>query len=245
MKILVDTHVHTISSGHAYSTIDEIAHYAKSKNLEAVAMTDHSDGMPGGAHLYHFANIRILPDYMHGVRIFKGVETNIMDYDGNLDMEDWQLEHLDIVIASLHPPCIPFADKEIITRTLMKTIENPNVHIIGHPGDSRYPMDVEKVVKHAKAHKVLLEVNNASLRPTSVRKGVRENLVEILKECIKQDNPIVVATDAHYHEDVGSLEESIQLLKELNFPEHLVMNKNKKRLMDFIEKRGNTDEAND
>ena len=236
MKILVDTHVHTVASGHAYSTIDEIARYAKSQDLEAVAITDHSAGMPGGAHPYYFSNIRILPDYIHGVRILKGVEVNIVDHNGTIDMAAEELEHLDIVVASLHPPCIEFADREVTTRTLMRAIENPSVHIIGHPGDNRYPLDFEKIVKHAKAHKVLLEVNNASLRPTSVREGVRENLAEILKLCIKYDNPIVVASDAHFHQDVGSLAESIDLLKEVNFPEHLVMNQNKDRLMNFIKK---------
>lgn len=236
MKILVDTHVHTVSSGHAYSTIDEIARFAKSQSLEAVAITDHTEGMPGGAHLYHFLNIGVLPDYIHGVRILKGVEVNIVDYDGNIDMDPKALEHLDIVVASLHPPCLAFAEADVITRTLMKAIENPNIHIIGHPGDSRYPFDFEKVVKHAKEHRVLLEVNNASLRPTSVREGVRENLIKILALCIKHDNPVVVASDAHFHEDVGSFGESIELLAEVNFPEHLIANKNKDRLMNFIKK---------
>lgn len=236
MEILTDTHVHTISSGHAYSTIDEIARFAKSQNLEAVAITDHTPSMPGGAHLFYFGNIRILPDYIHGVRILKGAEVNIIDYDGNIDLPVDVLEELDIVVASLHPPCLEFADKDVVTRGLMKIIENPNIDIIGHPGDNRYPMDFEKIVQHAKAHKVLLEVNNASLRPTSVREGVRDNLVQILKLCIKHDNPIVVASDAHFHEDVGGLAESIELLKEVDFPEHLVMNLNKDRLMNFIKK---------
>lgn len=236
MEILVDTHVHTVSSGHAYSTIDEIARFAKSQNLEAVAITDHSQGMPGGAHLLHFANIRIVPDYIHGVRILKGIEVNIVDYDGTIDMHPRILEALDIVVASLHPPCIPFANKEVVTEAIMKVIENPMVDIIGHPGDERYPMDFEKIVKHAKEHHVLLEVNNASLRPTSVRKGVRENLIGMLKLCIKYETSIVVASDAHFHEDVGGLEESIELLKEVNFPEHLVANQNYDRFMSFIKK---------
>ncbi len=236
MKILADTHVHTVASGHAYSTIDEIARYAKSQNLDAVAITDHTEGLPGGAHPYYFGNIRVLPDYIHGVRILKGAEVNIVDYEGKIDMGIEHLEHLDIVIASLHPPCIAFANEELITRAVMKAIENPYVDIIGHPGDNRYPLDFEKIVKHAKAHKVLLEVNNASLRPTSIREGVRENLVEILKLCIKYDNPIVVGSDAHFHEDVGSLAESIELLEEVSFPEHLVANLNQERLMSFIKK---------
>lgn len=236
MDILIDTHVHTISSGHAYSTIDEIARFAKKKNLEVIAMTDHSDAMPGGAHIYHFGNIRILPDYIHGVRVLKGVETNIIDYNGKFDMEDEWLRDLELVIASFHPPCIRTNDQETITRAVMKAIENPYVHIIGHPGDSRYPMDFEKVVKHAKKHNVLLEVNNASLRPTSVRAGVRESLIEILKYSVKHNHPIVAGSDAHFHEDVGGFKESIDLFKEVNFPEELIINLNKERFMEFIKK---------
>ena len=236
MDILIDTHVHTIASGHGYSTIDEIARFAKSKNMEVVAITDHSPGMPGGATPFYFGNIRILPDYIAGVRILKGIETNIIDYDGNIDFYPEILEQLDLVIASFHPPCIDMSDKETITRAVMKTIENPYVHIIGHPGDDRYPMDFEKVVQHAKKHNVLLEVNNASLRPTSLRIGVRENLVEILKYSVKYNHPVIVGSDAHFHEHVGGFKESIELLKEVDFPRELIMNLNKQRFLEFIQK---------
>lgn len=238
MKLLIDIHVHSVSSGHAYSTIDEIALHAKREKLEIVALTDHASAMPGAPHPYHFANIRVLPEYMHGVRVLKGVEANIMDYDGSLDYDNEMLEglELELVIASLHPPCIDPADKETITKTIMKTMENPYVHIIGHPGDDRYPMDFEKIVQHAKKHNVLLEVNNASLTPNSYRSGVEESLAEILKYSLKYDHPIIIGSDAHYHEDVGGFKESIALLKEANFPEHLVMNANTEKFMKFIQK---------
>lgn len=236
MEILIDTHIHSVSSGHAYSTIDEIARFAKSKDLKIVAITDHATSMPGGAHQFYFGNIRVLPDYIHGVRILKGVETNIIDYEGNLDFGGEILEGLELVIASFHPPCIKSANKEIITKAVIKTIENPYVNIIGHPGDERYPMDFEKVVKHAKKHKVLLEVNNSSLKATSMRTGVRDNLSIILKYCMKYNNPVVLGSDAHFHEDVGGFKESIELLKEVNFPEELVINLNQERFMEFISK---------
>jgi len=237
MEILTDIHVHSVSSGHAYSTIDEIARFAKSENLEMVAITDHASAMPGAPHPFYFANIKILPDYLYGVRILKGVEANIVDYDGNLDFGAELLEGLDLVIASLHPPCIEPADEKTITRTIMKIIENPDVHIIGHPGDARYPMDFEKIVEHAKKHDVLLEVNNASLKPTTTRPGVRDNLIKILKYSMKHDHPVVVGSDAHFHPEVGQFKESIELLKEVNFPEDLIINLNQRRLLDFIQKR--------
>ena len=47
MKIVLDTHAHTIVSGHAYNTIREMAQMAKEKGLEAFALTEHAPQMPG------------------------------------------------------------------------------------------------------------------------------------------------------------------------------------------------------
>ena len=61
MKFLTDMHIHTVASGHAYSTIDEIARFAAEKGLKVIAMTDHSSGMPGGPHDFHLHNTRAIP----------------------------------------------------------------------------------------------------------------------------------------------------------------------------------------
>ena len=47
MKILADTHSHTLASGHAYSTITEMAEAAAAKGLEVLALTEHAPKMPG------------------------------------------------------------------------------------------------------------------------------------------------------------------------------------------------------
>ena len=46
MKIVLDTHAHTLASGHAYNTIREMAKAAADKGLEAIALTDHAPDMP-------------------------------------------------------------------------------------------------------------------------------------------------------------------------------------------------------
>lgn len=236
MKYLIDTHVHTVASGHAYSTIDEIAKVAEIKGMEMVAITDHSPGLPGGAHEFYFTNMKILPDYLHGVRILKGVECNIIDYEGSIDFGPNVLGQLDLVIASLHPPCIPYADKEVITRTVIKTMENPYVNIIGHPGDDRYPLDMDQIAYYAKEHKVLLEVNNSSLKRTSTRVGGAENVREMLLCCKNHKTPVIIGSDAHFSHHIGGFDEAIELLKEIDFPEHLVMNRNKEEFMNYIRK---------
>lgn len=234
MKILVDVHTHTLSSGHAYSTINENMQAASEKGLTALAITDHSPGMPGSTHVFHFANLKVIPNELHGVKLLKGVEANIINYEGEIDMPEGILSSLDMVIASLHPPCIEFADEETVTACIEKVMKNPYVNIIGHPGDNRYPMNWERIVKASKETGTLLEVNNASLKPGSFRPGVRENLIKILQYCKQYEVPVVLGSDAHFYTAIGEFKEAIELLEEIDFPESLVLNTNPERLITLI-----------
>lgn len=234
MKFFADLHIHTVASGHAYSTIDEIAREARDKRLIVIGIADHSEGMPGGAPLFHFHNLRAVPREIYGVTVLKGAEVNIIDYDGTVDLNDDTLKGLDFAIASLHPPCIDFAEADQVTAGLLKAMENPYVKIIGHPGDSRYPFDVEAVVLASKRTGTLLEVNNASLTPDSFRPGVRECLVELLGLCKQHDVPVIVGTDAHICYAVGDFELAVDFLKEIDFPERLIMNTMPDKLVEFL-----------
>ena len=142
LKLLLDTHCHTISSGHAYSTIKEIAEEAADMGLKLIAMTDHGPDMQGGPDLFHFGNMRVIPEYIKGVRVLKGVEANIMDFEGRLDVPEKYLKKLDIVIASLHEACIDSGTVEENTRALIGAMSNPFVDIIAHPGNPYYPVDI-------------------------------------------------------------------------------------------------------
>ena len=149
MKYLIDTHTHTIASGHAYNTIDEMTRKAAQIGLPAIAFTEHTPKMPGSCGKLYFSNFKVLPREKFGVRRLFGCEANIMDYDGTLDMPDTLLEKMDIVIASFHIPCICPGTKEQNTQALVQVLENPLVDIIGHPDDSRYPVDFEQAQRAA------------------------------------------------------------------------------------------------
>ena len=123
-KYKIDTHTHTVSSGHAYSTVTENAKYAASIGLEIIGMTDHAPKMPGSCGYLHFLNLRILPEYIEGVRVLKGIELNILDSTGKVDMSERILKNLDIAIASLHLPCIDPKSEEDFTETLINVIKN-------------------------------------------------------------------------------------------------------------------------
>lgn len=98
MKFLVDTHSHTIASGHAYSTITEMAEAAAAKGLKALALTEHAPEMPGTCGLFYFQNLDVVPRMQKGIRLLMGAEVNIMDPDGTIDLPENPAE---ILISSL------------------------------------------------------------------------------------------------------------------------------------------------
>lgn len=234
MKFLLDSHTHTLASGHAYNTINEMAQAAAAQGLELLALTEHTMAMPGTCHELYFVNLKVLPRHMFGIDVLFGAEVNIMDFDGRLDMRQKLLERMDVVVASLHIPCIKPGTAEENTRALLKVMENPAVNIIGHPDDGRYPVDYEALVKGAKEHHVLLELNNSSLRPGSSRKDARPNDARMLELCRAYQTPIIVDTDAHCAFDVGDFGYAEELLQEVDFPEELIVNRDPEEYKKYI-----------
>jgi putative hydrolase len=72
MQSLVDTHAHTITSTHTYSTIHDYIAAAKEKGIKLFASTDHGPEMADAPHFWHFVNMRVLPRVVDGVGILRG-----------------------------------------------------------------------------------------------------------------------------------------------------------------------------
>ncbi len=236
MEILIDMHNHTIVSGHAYSTIQEIAKEANKKGLRYVGITEHGPEMPGGPHIFHIGNQKVIPEKIYGVEILKGVEANILDQKGKLDVPDKLLEALDIVIAGLHDACIEPWDMEGNTKALLEVMKNQNVDIIAHSGNPKFPIDKGKFVLKAKETNTLVEINNSSFRTS--RKGSEENCREIALLCKKHSVPIIVNSDSHISFDVGRLDKAIELLKSINMPEELIINSSIDRFENYFKDKG-------
>lgn len=236
MKFLLDTHCHTVASGHAYSTISEIAGTAGEKGLKLVAMTDHGPAMPGGPHLFHITNQKVIPDYIKGVRVLKGVEANIMDYGGGLDIPDKYLEKLDIVIASLHDTCIAPGSVEENTRALTAAMRNPHVDIIAHPGNPYYPIDIDRLIQAAHDTGKLIEINNSSF--IGSRRGSAENCIRIAAEAKKKGVMLAAGSDCHICCDVGRFDKVEEIFAEIGMPEELVINTGPQKLIDYLNRKG-------
>ena len=164
---LLDLHTHTTASGHAYNSLYEMAASASGRGIRIFGSSDHAPAMPGSSHYYHFINFKVLPRTLYGMKLLMGVELNIMDFEGNVDLDQDLLEKLDYSIASLHQPCIKSGTASQNTDAYLGAMKNPAIHIIGHPDDSRFPIDYDTLTAAAREHHKLLEVNNSSLTPLS------------------------------------------------------------------------------
>lgn len=231
---MIDIHTHTISSGHAYSSLEENIKGAQKNNLKYMGVSDHAPTMPGAPHLFHFVNMKVIPDTIDGIRILKGIEANILDYDGNVDIDDFIMKYLDYAIASLHPPILEPGTLEENTNAIIKAMLHPRVKVIGHPDDSRYPLDYEKIVLASKETKTLLEVNNSSFNPMASRKNAETTVLEMLKYCIKHQVAILIGSDAHISYDVGNFSNAYKVLKSIDFPKHLIVNENEDMIKEYL-----------
>lgn len=234
MKHILDVHTHTLVSGHAYSTMREMARSAKEKGLELLGITEHGPAMPGTCHELYFRNLKMVERRMEGVELLLGVELNILDYDGTVDLKEEILSNMDVVIASMHIPCIKPGSEAENTRAYLGVMKNPYVDIIGHSEDARYPVDFDALVYGAKEHRKLLEMNNNSLDVRCTRQGGRENYQKILELCKEYKQPIIVNSDAHTDHLVGCHEDAYQLLKEMEFPKELVVDRDVRMLKKYL-----------
>lgn len=173
-EYVLDLHTHTIASGHAYNTLREMAKAASDKGLSVLGITEHAPKMPGTCHSFYFHNLKTVPRELYGIRLLLGSEVNIMDFEGNIDLEERDLKGMDIIIASLHTPCIKPGSVRENTTAYLKAMENPYVNIIGHPDDGRYPVDYRALVEGAKEKGKVLELNNHSLDPKCFRRDARK-----------------------------------------------------------------------
>jgi DNA polymerase (family 10) len=162
-----DVHMHTVETD-GRNTIEEMAEAAQARGYKYMAITDHSknlafaNGLDDQRAIAHIQRIRAASDKLAGVRIFAGVEVDILA-DGTLDLSDSVLEQMDLVIASVHSHFNQSPAE--MTDRLLKAIGNPNTSIIGHPTGrlllrrDAYQFDLDAILKAAAGNKVAMELN--------------------------------------------------------------------------------------
>lgn len=237
MRLVADLHTHSIASGHAFSTITENARAAAQRGLEILGITDHGPNIPGGPHPYYFYNLLSLPDELEGVKLVRGVEANIIDRQGRLDLKKDVLSRLDLVAAGFHEVCSPYGTKEENTEAMVAAMAGGWVDIIVHPGNPNFEIEPEEVVNAALKYGIVLEINNSSLSKGGARKGSYHNCLRIASLAAEKGLTVVVGSDSHFADNIGNFTEALKLIEKAGIKPEQVLNTSSAKVLGYLEKR--------
>ncbi|MDH4183531.1 MAG: DNA polymerase/3'-5' exonuclease PolX [Nitrospinota bacterium] len=161
-------HLHTTASD-GVESLETMAKACMDRGWEYMGVAEHSraahyaGGLSTEALLRQGEEIDRLNKKLKGFRIFKGVESDILE-DGALDYPDDVLAQLDFVIASIHTR-FKKEDEARVTRRLIAAAMSPYTTIIGHPtgrlllSREAYPVNMPQLIEACAANEVIIELN--------------------------------------------------------------------------------------
>lgn len=197
-----DLHTHTTLTD-GLNSLDEMAEAARKSGYQYIANTEHSQrlSMAGGLDAEKLAeNIKRIDKFnetQNDFIVLKGIEVDILE-DGSLDLPDFILKELDIVVCSIHYKFNLPEKKQ--TERILRAMDNPYFNILGHPTGrlinerEPYDIDMEKIMQKAKENNCFLEINS---HPS--RLDLNDHYVKMGREIgIK----FSIASDAHSIRDL-------------------------------------------
>ncbi|MCX8061649.1 MAG: DNA polymerase/3'-5' exonuclease PolX [Anaerolineales bacterium] len=201
-----ELHAHTTWSD-GKLTIRQLAEAAQKRGLEVIVISDHSaslaitGGLTAEAALEQRQEIRRVQEELgNTIRLLHGIEVEIRA-DGSLDFPDEVLAGFDIVTASMHTSLRQ--PRQQVTERLLNVIRNPQVDMIGHPTGRMFPnregadLDMEAILKAAREHNVVLEIN---AHPS------RLDLDDLYaRRYVEMGGLLAINTDAHTESDLDLL----------------------------------------
>jgi DNA polymerase (family 10) len=167
-----------------------MANFAEGLGLSYFGIADHSQtaqyasGLKPETVLKQHIEIDKINNENKDFTILKGIESDILP-SGDLDYDTDLLKKFDYVVASVHS--VLNMDEQKATARLLKAIENPYTHILGHLSGrlllsrNGYPLDYKKIIDACAANNVSMELNASPYRldidwrwiPYCVSKGVK------------------------------------------------------------------------
>lgn len=235
MDILADYHTHTVYS-HGKGTIEDNVKVAISKGIKTIGISDHGyKNVAYGVKIDDFEKMReevnILNDkYKNKIKILLGVECNILDNKGNIDLNEKIYKYFDYIMAGYHFGSIPTSLKGIInmcqnyffksekakeynTESIVNTIKNNDIFAITHPGD-KGGIYIEEVANVAQNTNTRLEINSshAFLNAEQIKKINDYNI------------KFIIGSDAHTPQDVGNFDLALKTVEESNLDKSLIEN---------------------
>lgn len=235
MKIFADYHTHTIYSD-GKTTIKENVEQAIKQGLEIIGISDHGYkhmgfGVKYEKYPYIREEIDKLQEQYKDIKILMGIECNILDDKGSIDIDERILSFVDYVMAGYHfgstPKNIrglknhafnyikPLKNKEIDynTKALINAMKQNDLFILTHPGDKGY-VNIEEIAKVAVQTNTVLEINERHHNLTY------DQLIRIKDYDLKY----VISSDAHKKEHIGVVDNAISRVIKANVPKERIIN---------------------
>ena len=228
----VDLHCHSSFSRCGIHTIVEILEAAKRKGLKAQAITDHG---PAKVDFIRSTFFNRLTQPVEGIVLLKGMECNIMDENGGIDLAPKFIRNCDVLLAGLHDNLNVDWNREETTRALINTMRNnPWVDVITHPLNNDFEVDLRTLAQAAAETGTALELNNSKIVFGAVSEKAQ---CEFIRICREESCLVAVNTDAHALNELGDTAPMERLLEKENFPEELIVNRSFDAVMAWLEER--------
>ncbi|MBM7624203.1 PHP domain-containing protein [Sporohalobacter salinus] len=234
MKLVADYHTHT-NYGHGTGLIEDNIKQAIELGLDELAITEHGPASHSLTRLGVKDSLQLLEikeeiaeydRYFNEINLLTGVEANVINLDGKLDVPELILKELDIILAGLHlwiKPKSLQAGKEIIfdnligyklglvskeeireknTQALVNAVEKYNIDIITHPG---YQLDIDthKLATVCQKEDTCLEINNSH----------NQLSVSFINTAASTGVEFAVNSDAHTTKGIGQIDSALELIK--------------------------------
>ncbi|MCT4583535.1 MAG: PHP domain-containing protein [Peptostreptococcaceae bacterium] len=226
MNIIKDYHTHTVYS-HGLGSIEDNVKVAIEKGLKTIGISDHGYKHIGFGIKYDDIKkmkeeIDILNEKYSQIEILLGVEANILDDKGNIDVDDYMLNYLDYVMAGYHFGSTPTNFKSLSahvgnyikpfkknfvkynTNAVVNAMKNNDLLAITHPG-SKGTVDILEVSKASIITNTALEINSS-------HSHLNMEELKLLKDI--ENLKFIIGSDAHKPLDVGNFEKAIKRVKE-------------------------------
>ena len=225
----IDLHVHTVYSGHAQCTIAEYTNRAKELKMKMIGFADHGQDMNGSlVNDIYLSTMRRIPKAVNGVRILRGIEANVIDKKGSLDVADKIISEgwLDYVMAAIHSESKSYKDygREENTKAMVKAIKSGKVNILSHPFYEFFPVNVEEIFKEACRQNIFLEVNLNSIRKIKSDAKIMANLKLMIQTAKRFNKKLIVGSDAHNIWDLADDSGLKKIKKEIGLTDKMIIN---------------------
>lgn len=234
MQILADYHTHTKYS-HGKGTIEDNVLEAISKGIKTIGISDHGyKHLAYGIKLNDIYKMREEIDKLNekysNIEILLGMECNILDSYGNIDINDKIIENCDYIMAGYHFASTPTTLKSMLnhcnnymiknekskdynTKSIINAMKNNDIFIITHPGD-KGDVYIEEIAKVAKNTNTRLEINSS-------HGFLNSNQLVKIKNI---GNKFIIGSDAHVPQNVGNFDLAMKIIKEASVDLSLIEN---------------------